>query len=107
MLAAEASQRFLNRQVFWLTARSGPEQPSHRDSCNDSGSGEFGGLAEHSGGPATDLHRFPYCPLASRWREEPVKLLALILWSLNRWGSFGCPQRPVATRTLRPMTGSS
>src|SRR5262245_759537 len=31
-----------------------------------------GGLADHSGGPATDLHRFPYCPSTVDAEKEPV-----------------------------------
>jgi hypothetical protein len=34
---------------------------------------EFGGLADHSGGPATDLHRFPYCPRDQIGAAEPVE----------------------------------
>jgi hypothetical protein len=63
MLETEASKQSLGKQVFWLTAPSGPESPSHmghhkRDLC--SGIVEFGSLADYSGGPAPELHRFPF-----------------------------------------------
>src|SRR5947209_2605833 len=59
MLAAEASETTLNRQVFWLTAPDGLERPSRGrfENCR-SGTHGFEGLAEYSGGPATDSHRF-------------------------------------------------
>jgi hypothetical protein len=57
ILVAEASEQFLGRQVFWLTARSGPGLPSRR--VRGSGVCFTGDLADYSGGPATDLHRFP------------------------------------------------
>jgi hypothetical protein len=33
----------------------------------------FGDLADHSGGPATDLHRFPFSPWLPKWKREPVE----------------------------------
>jgi hypothetical protein len=50
---------FNDRQVFWLSARNGFPSPSQTlarpVACR-------GSLADYSGGPATDSHRFPYCP---------------------------------------------
>jgi len=60
MLEAEASEQ-LGRQVFWLTAPSGLRTAfPHVPGGSTQWPVRFGGLADHSGGPATDLHRFPY-----------------------------------------------
>jgi hypothetical protein len=61
MLEAEASKQKLGRQVFWLTAPDDPRRPSHAGNPTQWPM-SFKGLADYSGGPATDLHRFPYCP---------------------------------------------
>ena len=68
MLTAEASEHTLGRQVFWLPAPApplgwghGPERPS-RGPGGSQWRGEIRSLAGYSGGPATDSHRFPYCP---------------------------------------------
>src|SRR5207244_2525615 len=52
----------LDRQVFWLTARSGPRVafPGRDLSRIRPVAWTLKGLADHSGGPATDSHRFPY-----------------------------------------------
>jgi hypothetical protein len=60
MLEAEASEQ-LGRQVFWLTAPSGLRTAfPHVPGGSTQWPVWFGDLADHSGGPATDLHRFPY-----------------------------------------------
>jgi hypothetical protein len=40
-----------------------------------------------------------------RRSERPVKVLPLILWSRNRWGSFSCASRHVAIRTKIKLIG--
>ena len=64
MLGTEASKRLIGRQVFWLTARYGPQTafPRLGDWATFAVASLFAGLADHSGGPATELHRFPYSP---------------------------------------------
>src|SRR5260370_339930 len=80
----------LGRQVFWLTAPDGfrttfppsATQPSAvaRGAGFASPRLRFGGLADHSGGPATASHRFPFCPLVVlrsgdlSTPKEPVKI---------------------------------
>jgi hypothetical protein len=64
MLEAEASGPVLVRQVFWLTARNGSQAAFPRrvmGGPGHSGLTKLGSLADHSGGPATDSHRFPFC----------------------------------------------
>ncbi len=60
-LRPKHQKRILGRQVFWLSAHDGPGQPSH--GSNRSGI-RIRALADHSGGPATALHRFPFSPPA-------------------------------------------
>jgi hypothetical protein len=71
----------LNRQVFWLTARSDPRATFPRDGSSRLQSGirlEF--LADHSSGPAPDSHRLPSSshPFA---RVEPVEIINILLQS--------------------------
>jgi hypothetical protein len=61
MLGAEASKQKLGRQVFWLTARDDLRRPSPVEKATKWHE-NFKGLADYSGGPATDSHRFPYYP---------------------------------------------
>ena len=71
MLEAEASEQELGRQVFWLTARSGPEQPSRRRSSKGPSA-----VASLSSGPGRSQQRpcngfapfSLFVPLAP-WRE--------------------------------------
>jgi hypothetical protein len=60
MLEAGASQRKLDGQVFWLSAPVGPRTAF--PPFLGSGLDLSGGLADYSGGPATDSHRLPYYP---------------------------------------------
>ena len=48
----------LDGQVFWLSARYGPGPPSRLVAV----ARMSGGLADYSGGPATDSNRLPYSP---------------------------------------------
>jgi hypothetical protein len=98
MLEAEASKQKLGRQVFWLTAPDDPRRPSH---AGDPAQWLMSlvGLADYSGGPATDSHRFPYCPPTSQGAAEPVEYDALGLTD---------PRRSVYqlfTRSLLPAQG--
>jgi hypothetical protein len=63
MLVAEASATFLGRQVFWLTADNGFRAAFPQRILGEpfAVASQLGGLADYSGGPATDLHRFPFC----------------------------------------------
>jgi hypothetical protein len=63
MLVAEASETSLGRQVFWLTAPNGFRTTFPRTVLGEpfAVALQFGGLADYSGGPATDSHRFPFC----------------------------------------------
>jgi hypothetical protein len=74
-----------DRQVFWLSASRLPV--AFPDLVSSGVSGYFRGvmrtlnenstesLADYSGGPATDLHRFPYCPRPQA--EAPVECYLL------------------------------
>ena len=79
MLEAEAPEtESIDRQVFWLSAPDGRSDSLPRltlvSSSRVASSGvASGGLADHSGGPATDLHRFPYCPAHANHGREPVE----------------------------------
>jgi len=70
MLEAEASQRELKRQVFWLSACNVPRTafPPWSPKRLRQWLCGFEELADHSGGPATDLHRFPFSPRANGQR---------------------------------------
>jgi hypothetical protein len=82
MLAAEAPEHN-PRQAGLLADGSGenrivppavPGRPSRgRPGAGGSGSQRSGGLADHSGGPATDSHRFPSSPPAATRQAEPVE----------------------------------
>ncbi len=64
-LEAEASDHVLGRQVFWLMAHHGPRTAFPRLPLGGvwpQWRNQFEGLANYSGGPATDLHRFPFYP---------------------------------------------
>ncbi len=108
MLLAEASEQRLDGQVFWLSARNGPRTAFPPFG---SGLGLSGGLADHSGGPATDFHRLPYYPPdrfraggTCRWHLLEQVLLASVkrgrrppLWVRLRSGRMEAkvrPQRP-------------
>jgi hypothetical protein len=76
MLKAEASERN-PRQAGLLAYGSGTEEISVPRSSNNLPATienrsqwrhAFESLADHSGGPATDLHRFPYCLSSSEER---------------------------------------
>src|SRR5205823_2628708 len=84
----------------------------------------FESMADHSGGPATDLHRFPYCPRSriarrgtcrdkvialSRWPDavQQIRLLALCglaedNHTTNGWDSSSASLRP-RHKEMTPM----
>ena len=56
-----------DRQVFWLSALTACRR---LPKCVWHSVASAGSLTDYSGGPATDLHRFTYCP--PRLAEAPV-----------------------------------
>ncbi len=101
MPVTEAPKQFLGRQVFWLTADSGFRttfpQPGSTNTCC-SGLPVFGNLADHSGGPATASHRFPYYPRPPGWEPGNLSKRWSVMYQSDKGKSRSFSNHPMLRR---------